>query len=379
MNLEVSARLLVVDDELHHLGALCEILRDQGYDATGAPSGEAALAELDGPPFDLLLTDLRLPGIDGITLLRSALARQPDLAVVVMTGQGTVDSAVEAMRSGALDYVQKPLKRAVLLPVLARALEMRRLRLANAALERQVLAHAEELEASNRELEAFTRSASHDLRSPLMAVMGLAQLLRLRAGPRLEAEHQGWLAEIERATRRMQQLIDSLLRLSRYGRQALKLQPVDLGALAEAVVEELEQALPDPPVAVRIDPLPPAVADPALLRQVWANLIGNAFKFSRKMARPLVHVGCDAGAETPIYFVRDNGCGFAAEEAQRLFEPFHRLHRQDEYEGSGVGLSIVHRIVQRHGGRVWAESAPGAGATFRFTIGTAAGEGERPE
>jgi len=366
------ARLLVVDDEVAQMRALCDTLQDHGYATVGFSNGEAALAALQQSPFDLLLTDLMMPGMNGIAVLRAALQIDPMLIGIIMTGEGTIGTAVEAMQSGALDYILKPFKLSAILPVLGRGLEMRRLRVENAALARRVQEHAAELEAANHELDAFTRSASHDLRSPLSGVQGLAALLVRRIGPQLPADPLRWLVQIERSAQQMLQLIDDLMRLSRLGRQALKLQTVDVAALVGEVVDELRQAAPARAVDVRIGELPPAVADASLLRQVFINLLSNAFKFTRRTEPALVRIGSEAGTGERVYHVSDNGPGFDMAQAARLFEAFHRLHRPDDYEGSGVGLSIVQRIVQRHGGRIWAESAPDQGASFFFTLGEAA-------
>ena len=363
-----TARLLVVDDETALMQALCDTLRDQGYEVVGCSSGEAGLAEVQKAPFDLLLTDLTMPGMDGIALLRSALQVDPTLVVIMMTGAGTIGSAVEAMQSGALDYILKPFKLSAILPVLARGLSVRRLRQRNAALERALREHAQELEATNIELDAFTRSVSHDLRTPLNALIGFSSLLTMRYAPQMEAEPRLWIDQIERAAKRMNQLIDDLLRLSRLGRQSLSLEPVDMTALVRGVVDELIPAQDRQQVQVVIGVLPRVSADPPLLRQVVVNLVSNARKFTRHAAQPIIEIGCSLGSEGQVFFVRDNGAGFDMAHADRLFEAFERLHRAEEFEGSGVGLSIVQRIVQRHGGRIWAEGKPGQGATFYFTL-----------
>jgi signal transduction histidine kinase len=366
-----KARLLVVDDELAQMRALCDTLEDHGYGVFGCTSAEAALAALRQTSFDLLLADLMMPGMNGIGLLREALAIDPTLVGIIMTGEGTIVTAVEAMQSGALDYILKPFKLSAILPVLGRSLEMRRLRLENSALEQRVREHAAELEVANDELDAFTRSASHDLRSPLNAVAGFSSLLMEDLGPQLRKEQLAWLVNIEQAARHMSQLIDDLMRLSRLGRQALNLQAVDVAALVEGVVDELRQQQPRRDLRVVVGDLPQVVADASLLRQVFVNLASNAFKFTRDVEHAVVHIGCESRGQERVFFVRDNGPGFDMAQAGRLFEAFHRQHRPDDFEGSGVGLSIVQRVVQRHGGRVWAESSPGQGACFSFVLGEA--------
>jgi signal transduction histidine kinase len=370
-----TARLLVVDDEATLMRSLCETLRERGYETTGFTSAQAALAALRGERFHLLMADLAMPEMDGITLLREALRLDTQLVGVIMTGEGTIGSAVEAMRSGAYDYVLKPFKLAAIVPVLQRGLALRALRIENEALERELRERNAELEAANRELDAFTRSASHDLRAPLAGVTGLSGLLLRNHGAELPEQAERWLQQIDSEARRMAGLLDDLMRLSQLGRQALDLQAVAVEPLVHGVVAELRGREPPRPLEVRIGTLAPAFADAALLRQVFVNLLSNAFKFSRGREPAIVDVDCETSERGPVYRVCDNGAGFDMARAGRLFEAFQRLHRQAEFEGSGVGLSIVQRIVQRHGGRVWAEAVAGGGACFFVALGGAPDSG----
>ncbi|WP_028311769.1 sensor histidine kinase [Derxia gummosa] len=367
------ARLLIVDDEVAQMRALCDTLQDEGYATTGCTDAASALDLLRAKPFDLLLSDLMMPGMDGIALLRAALAIDPMLIVIIMTGEGSISSAVEAMRAGAQDYILKPFRLSAALPVISRGLSMRQLRIDNAALERRVREHSAELEAANRELDAFTRSASHDLRTPVAAVMGLSELLLLKAGPTLPADQRDWLASIHKSARHMNRLIDDLMRLSRFGGQALVPEPVDMTALAREVADERLAQEAGRDIRLAIEPLAPARADRALVRQVFVNLLSNAIKYSRDRDPACITVGCDTAGAVPAWFVKDNGVGFDMGDAARLFDAFERLHGADRFEGSGVGLTIVQRIVVRHGGRVWAEASPGQGACFHFTLASDAG------
>jgi signal transduction histidine kinase len=325
---------------------------------------------LSGSRFDLLLADLALPGMDGIALLREARQIDPHLVGIIMTGEGTITTAVEAMRSGAYDYILKPFRIGAILPVLQRGTAVRRLREDNDRLERDLRERAAELEATNQELDAFTRSASHDLRSPLAGVQGLVALALSQFAGELPPQLAQWLAQIEAETRRMMQLTDDLLRLSRLGRQAVEPTRVNVREIVDGVVEELRRREPERQVQVLIGSLPDAWADAGLVRQVFVNLLSNAFKFTRGSPQPTVEIGARLQDGQQIYSVRDNGAGFDPARADKLFMPFHRLHRPGDFEGSGVGLTIVQRIVQRHGGRVWARSEPGQGATFEFTLET---------
>jgi signal transduction histidine kinase len=253
-------------------------------------------------------------------------------------------------------------------PVLARALAVRDLRLANAALERSVRERTDELEAANAELEAFAFSVSHDLRSPLTVIVGAAEVLSEDHADQLPPQARQAVDGILTSADRMARLINDLLRLSRLGRQPLSKRPVDIAALVGQVLDELREDDRQPPVEVRVARLCDASGDRALLQQVFVNLLSNAFKFTRGRPAPAVEVGCERRAGETIYTVRDNGAGFDARAATDLFGAFRRFHNAQQFEGTGVGLSIARRIVERHGGRIWAESEPERGATFHFSL-----------
>jgi signal transduction histidine kinase len=234
-----------------------------------------------------------------------------------------------------------------------------------AVLESRVLERTAELEAVNKELASFSYSVSHDLRAPLRAVDGYARMLEEDYAARLDAEGRRLLTVIRDSAGRMGDLIDDLLDFSRLGRQPMTKQQVDVAALAREVVDELRgghKAAPE------VGDLPPAPGDRALLKQVWLNLIGNAFKYSAKRDAPRIEIGGRVEGEENVYWVHDNGAGFDMRYAAKLFGVFQRLHSQDEFAGTGVGLAIVQRVVTRHGGRVWAEGTPGEGACFFFSL-----------
>jgi PAS domain S-box-containing protein len=221
-----------------------------------------------------------------------------------------------------------------------------------------------------QELQSFSYSVSHDLRAPLSTISGFVGKLLADHRERLDQPSVARLDRVLVAARRMGQLIDDLLDLARISRDEVNRSEMDLGAAAQEVVDGLRQAHPEREVQVLIAPRLHALADPRLVRIVLENLVGNAWKFSAQAARPTIEIAGQRDPETgaTVFFVRDNGVGFAMQDAQDLFTPFHRLHNAGEFEGSGIGLSIVRRIVERHGGRIRAESAPGQGAVFRFTL-----------
>jgi signal transduction histidine kinase len=368
-----TPRVYVVDDESKQVEALCRILALEGYEAKGFTDSRAALDALAVERAELLLTDLMMPQLDGIELIGAAHRLDPHLAAVVMTGHGTIDTAVKALQTGALDYIQKPFSLNALLPVLARALTMRRLRLENEELSASLRERTRELErangdltAANQELEAFSYSVSHDLRAPLRAVRGFAEIFRDDFGAKVEPEGRELIDKVLDGAHRMDQLIDDLLALSRSARQPLRRARIDLEGLARRVAAQLAPA--DRAVELAIGALPECDGDASLLEQVFVNLISNAFKFTRGRADARIEIGHQLEAGELAYFVRDNGAGFDPKQAFRLFGVFQRLHRASDFEGTGVGLSIVQRIVHRHGGRIWAHGKPGAGATFFFTL-----------
>jgi len=362
------ARILVVDDEAPQMQALCHTLPNYGYQAVGFMNGEAALAELRQTRYELLLADLMMPGMDGIALWQAAQKIDPDLVGIIMTGAGTIATAVEAMKAGALDYILKPFNLSMIIPALERALAVRRLRLENVELEKRVREHTQELESANRELEAFSFSVAHDLRSPLTVILGYADTLIEEYVAQLPGEAVVLVDGIIAGAEQMRRLTDGLLRLSRLGRQPLSRQPVDISALVRDALAELRRAHSPRQVAVHVGDLPDCVGDQALLRQVVTNLLSNAFKFTGARKDAVVAVNGWIEGRDRIYSVQDNGAGFDLRRSENLFGAFQRFHSADQYEGTGIGLSIAARVIARHGGRIWAESEPDHGATFRFSI-----------
>jgi hypothetical protein len=362
------ARLIIVDDESAQLQALCDTLSLEGYVTRGFGSARQALAALRPGEFDLLLTDLMMPEMDGIALIEAAQQIDASLSAIVMTGHGTVDTAVQAMQGGALDYILKPFRLNVILPVIARALDVRRLRREVAELQERERQRSAELAAANQDLESFAYSISHDLRAPLRSIEGFAQILDDDFAEQLGEEGRRLAGIIRRGSRRMDELIVGLLEFSRAGRQPFDRDRIDMTALADAAAQEVKASYTGPAAVIEIAELPPIAGDATVLRQVWCNLIGNALKYSAKRAQPQIQVSGRAEQAEAIYQVKDNGAGFDMRYADKLFGVFQRLHRAEEFAGTGVGLAIVQRIVTRHGGRIWAEGVPDAGACFCFAL-----------
>jgi len=378
----VQARILVVDDQATHLRALCDILGQHGFTVTGAAAGEAALAQIQGGGFDLLLTDLMMPGIDGLTLIEAARALDPNVACVLMTGEGSITSAVRAMKIGAFDYIVKPFKAATLVPILQRALEARQLRLHNARLEAALLERVEELaqmnqvletarrqaEFANQEKSSFLSSMSHELRTPLNSIIGFGQIL---AGPQFPAspeERQRFAQNIVTSGRHLLSLVNEILDLSKIeaGKAELQLQPVRLSD----VLQETHQLVA--PIAqtrkVALD-LPAGcdlllLADRKRLKQVLVNLMSNAIKYNKEHGQVTVHCTREAGSMGRVA-VADSGVGLNARQLDSIFQPFDRAGRgQEGEEGTGLGLTISQRLVQAMNGAMGVTSEPGVGSTF---------------
>jgi signal transduction histidine kinase/CheY-like chemotaxis protein len=530
--------LLIVDDEAALMKALCNTLELEGYRTTGFTSARRALEELRTRQFDLLLTDMMMPEMDGIEFLRAAQKLDGDLAGILMTGHGTIDTAVKALQAGATDYVLKPFRLDNLLPALARALSNRRLQLENIRLreavsiyelsraitqglsheqvmertlaaalrqshaaaawilepsgeparlqlqglvgecasaaresgievngpvakwvadvreclsawdgsgsvplvlehplrdhnagialpivsdgrlfgilrfvsqtpqrlispgqiksldilastaasalatasllsqlrginqelEQRVKERTRDLEASNADLEAFSYSVSHDLRSPLHAISGFCEAFLTDYGAGLAPAGRSMLDKVMLGSERMNRLIDDLLHLARFGRQPLETQPLSLTELAQRVAKNLEPQYQGRAVEFAIGQLPVCHADASLLEHVFTNLLSNALKFTAKRSPARIEVGALKFGTEQAYFVKDNGVGFDMKYVDRLFGVFQRLHTQAQFPGTGIGLSIVQRIVKRHGGRTWAEGRLDEGATVYFTL-----------
>jgi signal transduction histidine kinase/CheY-like chemotaxis protein len=541
-----ASRLLIVDDEAALMRALCDTLGCEGYLTQGFTSGREAVAALREQSFDLLLTDLTMPEIDGIALLRACRQIDPDLACIVMTGQGTIATAVDALKGGAFDYVLKPFKINEILPVLARALATRSLQLENIQLresvsiyelsraitqgldpaevvertlaaagqqsdvsavyllvptddgralclagktgpgaqplecalllegagarwvdqarrelecpeaardprvlfahpfgprigvalpivasgkffgvlgfsssrsqrpispgqlraleilarsaatafetagllsqlrrmndelEQRVRERTRELEIANKDLESFSYSVSHDLREPLRAVEGFCEMFRTEFGASVPEGGRAVLERISSGASRMTQLVNDLLHFSRFSREPLERVRVPSRELVLQVVARLTEPLGERPLIVEVGELPECYGDRALLEQVWVNLLSNALKFSAGRNPAEVHIGALRQGGESVYYVRDNGVGFDMRHAEKLFGVFQRLHSAQEFEGTGVGLSIVQRIVTRHGGRIWADSRKDEGTTLYFTVPGASGRRAEP-
>ncbi|MES2118166.1 MAG: response regulator [Pseudomonadota bacterium] len=375
-------RILIVDDEGAHMQALCSTLRDHGYDTCGYDTGEAALAALRATGYDLLLADLMMPGMDGITLVQAARAIDPDLACIIMTGEGSIASAVRAMKVGALDYIIKPFKVSTILPVLARALETRMLRMENAKLESQLRAHAAEMDALNKDLElarqqaeranqeksTFLSHMSHELRTPLNAILGFAQILTSDKLPSTADEKQAFARHILQAGRHLLTLINEVLDLAKIesGAMTLSLEPVALARVFQECQAMIQPLATRRGIELRFPARAPAhvLADRTRLKQVLINLLSNAVKYNRE--RGTVALDCVAAQAGRVRIaVRDTGAGLTAAQLELIFQPFNRLGQEgSSEEGTGIGLALTKRLMEAMRGQIGVASMVGVGSTF---------------
>lgn len=240
----------------------------------------------------------------------------------------------------------------------------------NAELETRVMERTTQLDAANKELEAFSYSVAHDLRAPLRHIDGFAKILIDDYSSALDPTAQHYLESVREGAKNMGQLVDALLRMGKLGRQELACRPTELNALVESVLRDLQPECEGRHIEWKIGELPSADCDRGLMKQVFANLLSNSVKYTRHRERAVIEVGQVTLEGAPVIFIRDNGAGFNQQYVHKLFGVFQRLHRADEFEGTGVGLATVQRIVQKHGGRIWAEAEVEKGATFYLAITT---------
>jgi two-component system NtrC family sensor kinase len=390
-------KVLAVDDSLTYLEELAEQLRQSGYDVLKARSGEEALELLAVQEPDCILLDVIMPGLSGYETCRriKQAPRLRDIPLLMLSARDERDAMLEGINVGADDYIPKSSDYDVLRARLRAQLRRKQFEDENRNIREQFV--RKELEASearaalllaesrtalmadveaknaqlqelNKELEAFSYSVSHDLRAPLRAISGFSEILMSDHAAQLDPQGLEHLHRVRDGANRMGQLIDDLLALSRVGRAELRRVRVDLSAEAKQIASELKTAHPSRALEFRIAPSLELAADRGLVRVVLANLLGNAVKFTARKPQALIEVGLQREGGAPAYFVRDNGVGFDMAHAGRLFRPFHRLHVGPEFDGTGIGLATVLRVVQRHGGRAWTEAVPNAGATFFFTL-----------
>lgn len=404
-------RILIVDDEPTNLRLLRAMLESEDHEVYEASDGVEALSVLDNQTVDAIISDVLMPNMDGFRFCYEVRRNEKIRALPFVTYTATYTSPSDkkmAFEAGTDKYIQKPAPLNVLTEALlefetdpkyrqprqpipesdddlmrsynralVRKLEERNERLEraqaeitkiNSELEQRVKERTAELEATNRELEAFSYSAAHDLKAPIRAIDGYSAMILEDCGDKLDQEPLELLNRIRESASRMSTLIDELLNLSSIGKRELRREGVDLSSIVRSVLADLEEGDPQRQVKTNVESGILTQGDPALLRIAFENLLGNAWKFTSKSPDALIEFGRPTADRHVTCFVRDNGAGFDMAQADKLFRPFQRMHSQSEFPGTGLGLTIVQRIVSKHGGRISVESSPGQGTTFYVQV-----------
>ena len=382
------SNILLVDDEQANLDALEAVLESLGQRLIRATRGEEALRCVLENDFAVILLDVQMPGMSGIetAALIRARDRSRTTPIIFLTGMmRTAEMVFSGYSAGAVDYLMKPLEPEVLRAKVAVFVELdcarhdleqeiaERVRIAEQVSELNIALRQknDDLLAANADLEAFCHSVSHDLRMPLRHIHSYISILEASAISKLNPEERRHVQTVQKAALRMTRLIDDLLAFSRIGRAAMHRQRIRMRELIDETFQDLAPDLTDRHIDWERHEIPDIVGDPQLLKQVWVNLLANAVKYTRPRDPARIEIGAEEADDEIIYYVKDNGVGFNMQYADRLFGVFQRLHTEKDFEGTGVGLANVRRIVQRHGGRTWAEGAEGRGATVYFSLPTA--------
>lgn len=384
--------ILIVDDDPTKRASLKAVIVNRGVRVMTVASGQDALRLLLTHDFAVILLDVNMPIMDGFetAALIHGSSRFQHIPIIFVTSFSTTD--VESFKGyglGAVDYIFAPVVPQVLRAKVTVFTDLYRLRRAalrqaeelvrmnrDLKTEMETRRHAQvalsqcnaDLAAANQELESFSYSVSHDLRAPLRIIDGFAHKLTDHLGERLDDEGRRLLDVVRDSTRHMGKLIDDLLAFSRMGRQEMVSHWFDMNAMIQDIANEMRSQEPERVIEFDFSSLPAVAGDAVMLRQVWVNLLGNAIKFTRQRAVARIAVGGERKEDEILFWIKDNGAGFDMQYADKLFGVFQRLHSQEVFEGTGVGLAIVQRILQRHGGRVWGKGQLDMGATFTFAL-----------
>lgn len=385
-------KILMVDDHPDNVELVCQILEDQ-YQMLTANKGADCLEIAEDEKPDLILLDVMMPEMDGYQVLSKLQENEGtrEIPVVFLTARyKDTDRIVKGLDLGAFDYITKPFDDEILLARVGVAIRVKRAednnrhqkqeleeRIAELTVAQQALHAANlELNCKNKELEAFSYSVSHDLRSPLRSIGGFSQLVLEDYAPQLDAQGQDYLNRIYSGVQHMSKLIDDLLKMAQLSNSPLTRTSVDLSRIAKTILSQLCESHPQRKVEIQVAEGLTVSADKVLISTVLHNLLDNAWKYTAKKDQAKIEFGLvqKQEDEPPVFYVRDNGVGFDMRYAEKLFKTFQRLHRGNEFPGTGIGLATVQRIINRHGGRIWAEAEVGRGARFFFTLNDSQGD-----
>lgn len=362
--MNAKPKILIVDDKPENLHALRVVLQDLDIELIEALSGNEALRATLHHNFALALLDVQMPGMDGYELasiLREE-ERSAQLPFIFISAVYTDNlNMFKGYENGAFSFITKPFQAEMLINKV-------KFFIVKHQQEAALLELNEKLKDSNKELEAFSYSVSHDLRAPLRHISGYVDLLQGKFHDTLPEKAQHYLNSIADASHEMGTLIDTLLHFSRTGRAEMHKSANDMNVIVNSVIKSISAKHSERLINWKVDKLPTVQCDNQLLKQVWVNLLGNAVKYSRTRANANIDIGVKEEKNEYIFYVCDNGVGFDMQYAQKLFGVFQRLHSVSEFEGTGIGLANVHRIISRHGGRTWAEAELDKGATFYFSL-----------
>lgn len=387
----------MVDDRQENLMALEAILENEGYTLVKANSGRQALQHLlENQDFHLIIMDVVMPGMDGFETAELIYDREKlkNIPIIFLTAIDTEENIYRGYQSGAVDYISKPFIPGLLRAKVAAFVELsskskkliqqeEKLREINKSLEEEIAerkASEKKIKELNSDLkhklnelqslDAFAYSVSHDLMSPLNNISGLTTLIIHSCGELLDDESKNMLNLILSSTQKMSDLIKSILIFSRQANAELIKNELDMNEIISTVLTEIKAYKTIDHFEIEIAPLPNVMADTNMLKQVWVNFISNAIKYSEKKQNPKIEIGHYISEEEIVFFVKDNGAGFDMVNYDKLFSIFKRLHSAQDFEGTGIGLAIVKRVIERHNGRVWADASLDKGSTFYFSLKT---------
>lgn len=355
-NAFIPTRLLIIDDAPDSIAAAAAVLQTSDYELHAAVNAHAALNLIKETPPDLILLDVHLPDMDGFTLCQ-LIRQQPDytaIPIIFLTASDDESSIRKAFQLGARDYVTKPFKQSELLARVNTQIRLRR--------------QQQELKAAYQELDSFCGSVAHDLKAPLLSLTQLADILRTDYAQPLNDDGHSLITAIQDKAAETIAIVEHLLEFSRASKARLNCTQVNIENLTRTVFQELHTSCPERTIELQLQPLPIVYGDALMLKQLLRNILSNAIKYTQHKTKSIIKFTCTLTNNEYIFCCEDNGAGFDMRQAGRLFHVFERLHSEREFPGSGMGLAICQRIIQRHGGRIKLTGIPQQGATCSFTL-----------